>query len=232
MALGDELAEHVTDVLAGQWQPRRGLVVPDSPNVKLMADAVHFAQATVLYADLADSTKLVDSYKWHYAAEVYQTFLYCSARLITQEGGVITAYDGDRVMGVFLDDAKNTRAARCALKINYCVKEIIGPRLTAQYPNSGYQMRHVVGIDTSEIHVARTGVRGSNDLVWVGRAANYAAKLAALSDEYPTWITRDVYAELSQPLLATNGQSMWQPMTWTAMNSLSIYRSNWRWRVE
>jgi hypothetical protein len=33
----------------------------------------------------------------------------------------------------------------------------------------------------------------NTDLVWVGRAANYAAKLSALPDSHPTYITKEVY---------------------------------------
>jgi hypothetical protein len=44
----------------------------------------------------------------------------------------------------------------------------------------------------------RTGIRGSNDLVWVGRAANHAAKLSSLrEDNFATWITADVYDKMN-----------------------------------
>jgi hypothetical protein len=62
-------------------------------------------------------------------------------------------------------ERQNTSATRCALKINYAVKEIINPAIKAQYPESTYDVRQSVGIDTSELFVARTGIRGSNDLV-------------------------------------------------------------------
>jgi class 3 adenylate cyclase len=71
---------------------------------------------------------------------------------------------------------KNTRAARVSLKINHCVRNIINPAAKAQYSEADFVLQQTVGIDTSKLLVARTGVRGANDLVWVGRAANYAAK--------------------------------------------------------
>jgi len=47
--------------------------------------------------------------------------------------------------------------------------------------------------------VAKTGIRASNDLVWIGRAANYAAKLSALNEAgYPTLITDAVYKKLNE----------------------------------
>lgn len=99
-------------------------------------------------------------------------------------------------MAVFIGDSQSTNAAKCALRINYGVKQIINPVLEKQYPQSPYRISHVVGIDTSEIRAVRTGVRGGNDLVWVGRAANYAAKLTEL-DDYATWITDDVFQKLN-----------------------------------
>jgi hypothetical protein len=48
----------------------------------------------VLYADLADSTKLVDEYQRPFAAEIYKTFLHCAGKIIRAEDGTITAYDG------------------------------------------------------------------------------------------------------------------------------------------
>lgn len=61
------------------------------------------------------------------------------------------------------------------------------------YPKTTFEIRHVVGIDTSDPWVDRTGVRRANDLVWVGPAANYAAQLTERNTNYPTWITHRVY---------------------------------------
>ena len=63
-------------------------------------------------------------------------------------------------MAVFIGDSKNTVAARTALKINFAVQEIVNPAILSQYPNAGYSVKHVVGIDTSHLFVARTGIRG------------------------------------------------------------------------
>jgi hypothetical protein len=84
-------------------------------------------------------------------------------------------------------------------------------------------------IDTSELRAIRTGVRGGNDLVWVGRAASYAAKLTSLSDEYSTRITDSVFKQLneSEKYGGNPKKLMWEPMVWTARNNLSIHRSNW-----
>src|SRR5260370_21208050 len=95
------------------------------------------------------------------------------------------------------NDAKNTTSVRTGLKIHWAVKFIIAPLQKAQYPANQFELRQVVGIDTSDLYVARTGIRGSNDLVWVGRAANHAAKLTDLSPDYPTYITDAIYRNMN-----------------------------------
>ena len=185
--------------------------MPESEEVKLGNDAVKL-KATVLYADLADSTALVDGYKKPFAAEIYKAFLHCAAKIIRDEGGTITAYDGDPIMAVYIGNSKNTSAVRTAMKIKYAVSEIINPGRLKQYPGNAYPgnayaVRHVVGIDTSDLYIARTGVREANDLVWVGRAANYAAKLAALPESYTTYITADIYNNMNdQVKFSENGK--------------------------
>lgn len=92
-------------------------------------------------------------------------------------------------------------------------------------------MKHVVGIDTSKIMAARSGIRGANDLVWVGRSANYAAKLSAMSEAHPTWITGRVYDAMADTVKLSDGKNMWEERKWTAMNDLRIYRSTYWWSL-
>jgi len=167
MGFKNDLEEEVKSIFARPWTTRDGNVVPDEDSVKLGNDAVKLS-ATVLYADISGSTKMVDTSADFVAAEMYKAFLHCAAKIIRSESGVITAYDGDRIMAVYIGDFKNTSAVRSALKINYAVTQIINLSKLSIYP----PINHVVGIDTSDLFVARTGVRGANDLVWVGRAAN------------------------------------------------------------
>ncbi len=190
--------------------------------------------ATVLYADLADSTGLVQGYKDWFAAGVYKSYLMCASELIRNNGGTVTAFDGDRVMGVFIGNSKNTSAAKCALQLNHIVSQEINPRIKLLYPNTSFELRQAVGVDTSKLFVARTGVRGANDLVWVGRAANYAAKLCALRDgAFVSIITAEVYSSLAEEAKfgGSPRQDMWSKFTWDELGVVA-YRSSWRWKPD
>lgn len=232
MTIRDELEDFVGKTLREQWTTRDGRVVPDTDDVALSNVAVTL-DATVLYADLARSTQLVRDHRWHFPAEIYKSFLYTASRLIRHHDGSITAFDGDRVMGVFLGGSKNTNAAKTALRINWAATKLIQPAMKAQYPNKGYVLKHRVGVDTSEIHVIRAGVRGSNDLVWVSNAANQAAKMASLAPSCASYITAAVYNQLNEKAKFSrkNGQDnqdMWQDLG-TRDLGYRIYGSTWWW---
>jgi class 3 adenylate cyclase len=232
MSLKDDLSAYVKKILRDQWSTRSGNVVPDPEDLVLGSnDAIVFDRATVLYADLSGSTALVNAHEWWFAAEIYKSFLHCAAEIIRKEGGIITAYDGDRVMAVFLGSHQTTSAGICGLKINYMVQEVINPALKDQYPSKNYSVSQVVGIDTSEIRAARTGVRGDNDIVWVGRAANYAAKLTDLKLPERTWVTETAFDRLAAEVRmgGSPAQSMWKSYNWTQQGGERIYGSTWRW---
>ena len=107
MTFRSDLEKEVHNIFANEWKQRDGRAVPNLENLSPGNDAVNLP-ATVLYADMADSTILVDSQEHHFAAALYKAYLRCAARIILDKQGIITAYDGDRVMAVFRGDSKNT----------------------------------------------------------------------------------------------------------------------------
>ncbi|WP_422114718.1 adenylate/guanylate cyclase domain-containing protein [Brachybacterium sp. UNK5269] len=231
MGLKDDLEKYVVNVLDEKWERRQGQKVPDADDLPLKNLAVEL-EATVLYADLASSTQMVKRKKDWFAAEVYKSYLYCAAKIIRARGGTITAYDGDRVMGVFIGNSKNTDAAKCGLQIQWASKRIVSEKLSEKYTNSDFTLKQRVGIDASKLFVARTGIRGSNDLVWVGNAANNAAKLAALDPQYPTYITAAVYSKLNETskLGGDPKRDMWTDLGTKDMG-YQIYGSRFTWSL-
>jgi class 3 adenylate cyclase len=231
MGLRDALASEVKGIFNYGWKNViDGRVVPDPSDLRLGDDGRKL-DGSVLYADLVGSSELVDGHRWWFAAEVYKAFLTCAARIIKMRGGVITAYDGDRIMSVFLGETKNTDAVQAALNINYAMVEIIRPALKSKYPKTYYVPEHCVGIDTGELHVARVGVKNDNDLVWVGSAANQAAKLSDIrKDGVDTWISKRVFDVMMDKSKYQDSSGrrglMWKSYTW---NGQTIYGSTWHW---
>jgi len=228
MTFADDIRKEVKEIMGTTFTERAGTKVPEPEDVKLGNDAVTL-DGTVLYADLAESTNMVNNFENWFAAKVYKSFLLSACRVIRNLDGTITAFDGDRVMAVFIGDGKNSAAGKAALQINWN-KTMINEEIKAKYPDTKYVLKHVVGVDTSPLFVARTGIRGSNDLVWVGRSANYAAKLSNFDNGYSSLITKDVYDKLNEASqIGSNGNNMWTALTWSEFN-MTIYGSTWNWK--
>src|SRR5215471_8838511 len=145
VGLKSDLERDVARVFRAQWSTRDGNVVPDDSDITLGNDAVKL-EGTVLYADLADSTGMVASQTASVAAELYKSFLHCAAKIIRSEDGMLSAYDGDRVMAVYIGHMKNTRAGPSALKIHYAVLSIVNPAYKSVYTSGAHVLKHVVGI--------------------------------------------------------------------------------------
>ena len=237
MTLKDDLSNKVSDILSQTWDMREGRIVPSTNDVALTGGAVKL-DATVLYADLVQSSKLATDFQQRTAAKVIRSFLYCVCRLITEHDGKITSFDGDRVMGIFLSGSKNTNAATCALKINYVTLKIIQPKVANHFTSfrkTGFEISHCVGVDTSAVLAVRVGQRGSNDLVWVGRSPNLAAKLSDIRNSpYHSYITEDVFSKLNDSAKygGANKKLMWEKRSFQYIGeSTTVYRSSWWWSL-
>lgn len=84
--------------------------------------------------------------------------------------------------------------------------------------------------------VVRSGIRNNNDLVWVGRAPNVAAKLSGIRDGYATYITKNVFDVLldSSKYGGVARELMWESRIWSAGKPYgveTVYRSNWTWKL-
>ena len=192
MSLSDDLKNDVNNIISTNWNLRKGQKVPTTSEVALNGGAVEL-EATFLYADLANSSRMAKVFDRRVTAKIIKTFLATTARVIRSLDGEIVSFDGDRIMGVFIGDSKNTTAAKCALQIKYTVHNIIRPKFEEKYEtvkNASFRIDHGAGVDSGTVLAVRGGARGANDLIWIGRAPNLAAKLSDIRESpYQTFIT-------------------------------------------
>lgn len=232
MAVNEEfLNDRVDTLFDTTFNEREGRVVPTTEDVALKDGAVKI-DATFLYADLAGSAKLSSVCPWSTTAKIIRAFLDCSTRLIVKHGGEIRSFDGDRVMGVFIGDAKNSNAASCGREIHWAVRKIISPKARAKFDsvkNNDIEIRSCSGVDTGEVRAVRSGIRNNNDLIWIGKAASFAAKLSDVRDTgYQTYISSRVYNKLNdQAKLCRDGNNAWSTDTFSfAGRTETVYKSN------
>lgn len=228
--LEDGLRAAVTAALTARWVAHRGRVVPEPLMVALTGGAVEL-DCTVLYADLAASSTLVTDVDRRTAAKVMKSFLACGTRLIMSRQGTVTSFDGDRVMGVFVGDRMCSRAIHVGLQLNFAVQRIIAPRVASTFSSvTAADIRHAVGIDAGVTLAVRSGHKGTNDLIWIGRAPNFAAWLSEQREApYRTFISSTVYNMAADEVkFGADGAAFWERVTkqWLG-ETYYVYRSQW-----
>lgn len=230
MAWVDDLRGWVKTEFSSSFAERDGRVVPATSDVS-GGQAVKI-EATFVYADLAGSSDLAKHCPWSTTAEIIRAFLECSTRLMRAYKAEIKSFDGDRVMGVFHGNSKNTDAVRCAREIFYTVENIIGPMATEKYKsvkNAGIKVKCGVGVDTGIARAVRAGIRDNNDLIWVGTPPSFAAKLSDIrSYPYSVHISDAVFKNMSDTVKLNAGKSVWEPVDVVfAGDTKRVHRTKW-----
>jgi len=133
-----------------------------------------FIETSVLFVNLRGSLDLTEERGSSTVAKIYKCFINEMVHAATYWNGKIRGFAGDKIM--LLSDADGRQANRAldiAITMQTIVKHILSPRLEKMYKE---EISCGFGIDFGKMLVAK--VDTNNDLVWMGRPANVASKLA------------------------------------------------------
>lgn len=229
MSFETDLRSEVADYFKNQWKIIDGQTIP-APEDLPLGNTAKKVDVAILYADMANSTTLVQSFPKEYCSEIYKAFLHACCKTIRRNGGELISFDGDRIMAAFIGEGKNSAAAKTALNIKWAIKVIAQEEHDKIYQQKGIKFNYCVGVDSCEHLVSRTGIRGANDLVWVGNAANYAAKLSTIRNSpYHSVITERVYQRLNEASkFDGNGKVMWNAVFSSEIGE-TVYQSSYQW---
>jgi len=241
MVSREDIINSVDNFFNGNYEITEGRVIPDVDDIQFAKSGTEIELA-MLFIDIRESTKITDGLRRTTAAKMYKAFLWGVAQIARMNDGELRSFNGDGVLVAFIGSSKRTNAAKAALQMSWFAQKVLKPKLDMVFQNSqqlrsdGIEFDFGIGIDVGKVLVVRGGIRGenNNDLVWVGNATNYAVKLSALSkDDYHVYISKSVYdsMEKSSKLDESSGKNMWEAREWTAMDNMSIYRSNWTWSL-
>ena len=172
MPLLNELNEKLDSYVKQVYEIEKTTLVPDADNSKLTFGnkglSCNFA---FLFMDIRKSSQLHEQYGFTKAAKIYQSFHDINVRVIEENNGFVRSFDGDRVMAVFVGNMKNSNAVKAAMQIQWAIRNILNPKFGVKIACGG-------GIDYGEILVTKVGKgrdKNNNDLVWIGKADNYAS---------------------------------------------------------
>jgi class 3 adenylate cyclase/predicted ATPase len=139
-------------------------------------------QLTVMFCDLADSTKLSQQLDPEDLRDVIRAYQQTSAEVIHRFDGTIAQHLGDGLLIYFgwpvahEDDAQ--RAAHAGLGIVEAITTTLNPRLEAE---KGVQLTVRLGIHTGPVVVGEMGSGGRHENLATGETVNVAARLEGLA---------------------------------------------------
>jgi adenylate cyclase len=230
MALLDDLNNKVQSYSVQPYEINKTNIVPDTDTAGLtFGNKGLTGSFAFLFVDIRNSSSLHEKYGFANAAKIYQSFHDINVRVIEENNGSVRAFDGDRVMGVFAGDAKNSNATKAAMQIQWAIRNILNPKLKTEISCGA-------GIDSGEILVAKIGKgrdKNNNDLVWIGKADNYASHLANEAKN-SIIISTNAYNVLRKDRKTSSaGNAMWKSKIITLKNgkNVSCYESNWGWVI-
>jgi len=212
MTLLDTLQSEVDRVLGIDWQLRDANVIPEAEEITPENGAFKI-EATFLYADLADVMVLAEKCSWETTAKIIRAYLEISVRLILAHGGTVRSAGSHSVMGIFKGETPNTSAVNCARKIDWIVEKVLNPKARTAFQsirNNKLSIRHCIGIDTSDAWAVRSGVGNNNDLIWIGRAPEFAAQLSGIGKyPYSVYTSRACFRRLADNVRETGEKNIW-----------------------
>lgn len=234
MAFKDDLDTITSSYFKGTFTVTDGTAIPDVADIGL-GNQGRQLELAMLFIDIRESTKIVDAFRRTTAARMYKAFLDGVSRIARHNDGELRSFNGDGVLVAFVGNRKRTNAVTAAGQMAWACRKILKGYLKTYFENNkqaaDLEFDFGIGVASGTVLVVRGGIRGenNNDLVWVGNATNYAVKLAALgSHPWNVWITGEVYDNMDKDIrTSSDGQAMFEKRVWTAVDNMTIYRSDW-----
>lgn len=248
MGLKQDITNKVKDIINTNFTFEEVNYVPEISNTKLtFANTGLKFEATVLYIDMRDSTKVLNKHNKPSIAKIHKAYLHTTVKIATSLGGEVRSFNGDSVLAFFQGTTKQTlsNAVKAAMQIRYMIANIESGinNLLAQYSAVDFG----IGIDDGKILCTKVGVGGDNntkDLIWIGNAINKSVIISdqCKADEY-IGISSYVYSNLEDNVKFGKQKNAWTGQQekvniWKAYSvqyngsAQTFYKTSWYWTVK
>ncbi len=159
------------------------------PNLRTMSQTCKLLTTCVLHVDIRGSVDLGDAHRRPTLAKLYSSFARGMARCAEYYNGKVRDIIGDRVTVFFDQENCFKNAVNTAILMNSFAKYVLAKQF------SGSNIKCGIGIDYGPMLVAKVGIikygsenTSHKDLVWLGRPANVASRLADVANKTESWI--------------------------------------------
>jgi len=230
MPLLDDLKSKISTYKTEKYTIEETTIVPSTDYSKLtFGNKGLTCDFAFLFIDIRSSSKLHEEYGLIKAAKIYHSFHDINVSVIKANSGNVRAFDGDRVLGVFSGESKNGNAVKAAMQIQWGIRNILNPILQTKIICGA-------GIDYGKTLVIKVGKgrdQDNNDLVWLGKASNYASHLANEASN-TIIISGESFKVLSKDRkISSSNKEFWTPKVVTLKNAVKIhcYETGWGWVI-
>lgn len=234
-----ELTTMVAGYMAGTYDTVATQTVPLAEDVPL-GNKAKLLTATALFIDIRQSSDITNSFRRQTAAKMLKSYFDGAIRIIRHNGGDVRSFNGDGMLALFVGDSQRNNAAKAAMQVKWFVQFVLWPKFNGYFEGNedarGKRLDFSVGcgMDHGDIYAVKVGIRGTNDVAWVGRCTNTAAKLAnVLHSPDNIAVTRAVYTALNKDRTSTDGTHMWSGETFQDFGGVTrAYRTTpWWWAL-
>jgi class 3 adenylate cyclase len=110
------------------------------------------------------------------------------------------------------------------------VENVLNPKARDKFKSvsdNSIHIKHCVGIDNGPAVAVRAGIRNNNDLIWIGRAPSFAAKLSDIREyPYAVYITQSCFDKLPDSSKKNDDSAIWEARSMEfAGEKKTIYRT-------
>lgn len=241
MSLKPDLEKRVSNYLAGEYETYEPRDIPNPENIALGNKAAKL-EATTLFIDVRQSSDITNAFRRQTAAKMMKEYFDGAVRVINANNGKVRSFNGDGMLAIFVGDVRSSNAVKAAMQVEWFVSQILRPKFERYFSNNTAALGQALdfqigcGLDEGQIFAVRVGIRGTNDVAWVGRCTNTSAKLAnGATVPHNVAITREVYARVmdDRKYSSSGGNHMWSGERTETIGGVSraIRTTHWNWSI-
>jgi adenylate cyclase len=233
-----DVVNRVDVFLKGDYSTTKPRDVPDPGEVPLGRKGMEF-EATALFIDVRQSTDIAEAFRRVTAAKMMKGYFAGAVKIIADNGGAVRSFNGDGMLAFFAGGRRTSPAVKSAMQIDWFVTNVLRDKFRRYFENNLAALGQALdfdigcGIDDGLIYAVKVGIKGTNDVAWVGRATNTAAKLSNLgSGSHNIYITSNAYKRLTDDAkFASDGAHMWSDQAVLKLGGVNRYvrTSNYQW---
>lgn len=210
-----ELQRVVAEHLSGVYETYRPQGVPSPADIPLGNKAA-LIEATAVFSDIRQSSDIANAFRRQTAAKMLKAYFDGAVRIARANDGHVRSFNGDGMLTLFVGGSRSNNAVKAAMQTKWFIEEVLWPKFDSYFTEKSAErgaplkFSAGMGLDDGNIYAVRIGIRGTNDVAWVGRCTNTAAKLSdVLQRPRNIAVTSAVYQRLDAERKLSEGRNMW-----------------------